>query len=638
MNTTKGQSTLSKISISTIIAIFISLILLKPAYAEIPTKIDYHGFVKSGGSQFNGRGELKVAIVNSDGFTSYWSNDGTSTSGSEPTAPVSVDVTNGVFNVVLGDTSVTNMTIISESVFNNSNTYLRVWFNGEQLSPDKQIIAVPYAYHANNADTLEGLSAPPSGDIVGTSTTQTITNKTIDGDTNTLQDISDNSLNQITTANKVAGSAVQLNTSGGLENSSGLGVNLDGSTLTLSVNGLRVSETYSGNTNLSTLGTVDTGTWEGNRIGFDYLPLGGNWTLTSNLNIDSNTLYIDQSNSRVGIGTSNPSNTFEVANLISFDNTNNVKLTAFGYKAGDLNESSSSYSANGNFNTFIGYRAGEYNSSGDNNTAIGYNSFRTNTTGFGNIAIGAAALQNNSTGTMNTIIGNIALGYCNAADSCTAIGYGTLFNNENDGDYNSALGNMTLSDNTTGAYNTAIGYLAGDFNTTGNNNTYIGHNARTTNGSNFSNATAIGSNAVVNASNKVVIGNSSVTTIGGYANWTNYSDFRLKENITDCNLGLDFISKIRPVSYTLKDDANKVKRQGVIAQEVKEIMDELGVHFAGYTPPPDKDGKGMRMISYSTFVLPLINAVKEQQEQIEEQNKQIQKQQKQIDALIAKIK
>ena len=62
-------------------------------------------------------------------------------------------------------------------------------------------------------------------------------------------------------------------------------------------------------------------------------------------------------------------------------------------------------------------------------------------------------------------------------------------------------------------------------------------------------------NAKVNASNKVLIGNSNVTSIGGYASWSNFSDGRFKRNIKENVPGLSFINKLRPVTYTLDIDA-----------------------------------------------------------------------------------
>ena len=59
-------------------------------------------------------------------YTSYWSNDGTSVNGSEPSAAVSVGVTDGLFAVVLGDTTLPNMTAIDASLFAQPNLQLRI--------------------------------------------------------------------------------------------------------------------------------------------------------------------------------------------------------------------------------------------------------------------------------------------------------------------------------------------------------------------------------------------------------------------------------------------------------------------------------------------------------------------------------
>jgi hypothetical protein len=85
----------------------------------------------------------------------YWSNDGTSTAGSEPTSAVSLPVGKGLYSVLLGDTSLTHMTAVPETVFNNTDVRLRVWFNdgatGSQLlSPDQRLGSVGYAMVAEN--------------------------------------------------------------------------------------------------------------------------------------------------------------------------------------------------------------------------------------------------------------------------------------------------------------------------------------------------------------------------------------------------------------------------------------------------------------------------------------------------------
>jgi hypothetical protein len=131
-----------------------------------PTVVSYQGQVKVNGSPYSGTGYFKFAVVDSAGSTSYWSNDGTSAAGSEPVMAVELAVSGGLFNVLLGDTSLTNMTqALSAGVFSGPERYLRVWFSPEGsaftlLSPDRGISAVPYALQAEqaaDADTVDGM-------------------------------------------------------------------------------------------------------------------------------------------------------------------------------------------------------------------------------------------------------------------------------------------------------------------------------------------------------------------------------------------------------------------------------------------------------------------------------------------------
>jgi hypothetical protein len=95
-------------------------------------------------------------------FTTYWSNDGTSTNGSEPAAAVSVPVSSGLFTVVLGDTTLSNMTSIDVSVFAlQANLGLRIWFNdgfngSMAVSPVQALTATPYAAFAIAASNIVG--------------------------------------------------------------------------------------------------------------------------------------------------------------------------------------------------------------------------------------------------------------------------------------------------------------------------------------------------------------------------------------------------------------------------------------------------------------------------------------------------
>ena len=207
----------------------------------------------------------------------------------------------------------------------------------------------------------------------------------------------------------------------------------------------------------------------------------------------------------------------------------------------------------------------------------------------------------------------------------TALGYRALRGSTNisvnTGTSNTAVGDQAMFGNTSGSGNVALGRNALDGNTTGSNNTAIGYGADVSSGA-LTNATAIGYDASVNASNKVVIGNSSATTVGGYGNWSNYSDARLKENIIyKDDLGLDFIMKMKTASYNYIEDENKRRRDGMIAQDVQQALNELGVDFSGLIVDDDK--MQTLNLSYAEFVIPLINAVQEQQAEIEALKKEI---------------
>jgi hypothetical protein len=124
--------------------------------ASAPTMVSYQGQVKVGGVPYNGTGYFKFAILN--GLGGYeWTNDGSALGGGEPTASVSLTVSNGLFNVLLGDTLLTNMTELPASVFGDPIRYLRIWFSNDnstftRLSPDQRIASVPYALQAENIE------------------------------------------------------------------------------------------------------------------------------------------------------------------------------------------------------------------------------------------------------------------------------------------------------------------------------------------------------------------------------------------------------------------------------------------------------------------------------------------------------
>ncbi len=129
----------------------------------VPTVVAYQGQVQVNNTPFEGSGRFKFAVVNPAGDTSYWSNDGSSTGGTEPTAAVTLTVSGGLFSVLLGDTSLDGMTQpLTADAFDEPDRRLRVWFSSDgvtfsQLAPDTRIAAVPYALQAERVRGYAGV-------------------------------------------------------------------------------------------------------------------------------------------------------------------------------------------------------------------------------------------------------------------------------------------------------------------------------------------------------------------------------------------------------------------------------------------------------------------------------------------------
>jgi hypothetical protein len=107
--------------------------------------------VNNPGSGYSSTPTVTVAAPPPDvTYTTYWSNDGTSVNGSEPTASLMVGVTNGLFVVVLGDITIPGMSYMDASLFTQPGLQLRIWFNDgvngfAALSPLQNLTATPYA-------------------------------------------------------------------------------------------------------------------------------------------------------------------------------------------------------------------------------------------------------------------------------------------------------------------------------------------------------------------------------------------------------------------------------------------------------------------------------------------------------------
>src|SRR6478735_5940395 len=108
------------------------------------------------------------------------------------------------------------------------------------------------------------------------------------------------------------------------------------------------------------------------------------------------------------------------------------------------------------------------------------------------------------------------------------------------GRYNAGVGSYALFRTTNSWGNAALGYGAGQSFDNGYYNTFIGDETDATDADIY-NSTALGRGTLVSAPSQVRVGNSFVTSIGGYADWSTISDGRVKKNIKDNVPGLSFI-------------------------------------------------------------------------------------------------
>jgi hypothetical protein len=398
----------------------------------------------------------------------------------------------------------------------------------------------------------------------------------------------------------------------------------------------------------NTVGLLNTG------IGASVLK--NNITGSYNVGIGANSLYYNTAESNTAIGTSSMQN-----NLTGVENTGIGRNSLFSNSSGERNIGVGFNALFNNISGFdnngVGYNALYSNTIGTNNLAFGRDAMYTNTIGVDNTSIGNYSLAMNLDGNANVCIGKFALNQNTSGSSNTAVGLNAMalnttgidntaigrecFYNNTSGNYNTSIGSYSLSQNLTGFYNTAIGRNAGLHNQSGSNNTFIGMNAFYGNNLNGINNIIIGYNAgtAYNGNNRAEIGNQSITWIGGQVGWSQYSDGRIKNNVSENIPGLAFITLLRPVSYNFnvaaqekfnnkpvsadssKFEIEKIKQTGFIAQEVAEAANSIGYDFSGVTIPANENE--LYSIRYSEFVVPLVKAVQELEALVKKQQAEI---------------
>ena len=399
--------------------------------------------------------------------------------------------------------------------------------------------------------------------------------------------------------------------------------------------------------------------------------------------------------------------------LIGQDAGQSITVTNSGTSDGTVAIGSSALAAltSGASNVAVGYQSLSTINDNDDNVSIGYQSSKY-MWGSGNIAIGKDALLgatfNDATcdydstgGTKDEIthdanadiiagLGVSGTGipdgsYIDTIDSATQF---TINADTDGGDlenqtvsfYSRTAGSLAIGDgaaeNIITGTNTCIGSHAGNQITTGSNNTIVGHQA-----GNYSVFLSTGNNnvllgdyshpSVVAGVNQIVmgfattgvgdnyatIGNASTTRVYAaqdtgatfYGAGQSWSDKRMKENVKDIGLGLDFVNKLEPIQYTQKQpadyeqelkeklpwygksdprvitDSRKSRiRPGLLAQDVLDVLEELG--FSSNTSIVQIDEKTTQhSMDYSGLVVPLIKAVQELSAEVESLKEQLNK-------------
>jgi len=275
----------------------------------------------------------------------------------------------------------------------------------------------------------------------------------------------------------------------------------------------------------------------------------------------------------------------------------------------------------GNENTIVGVDSGKsFNAQNPHkNSALGYRTlYNFANLGYSNEAIGFQAMLNATNGVTH---------------SNSAAGYAALINT-NGAQANVGIGSESLPNLTTGYSNTGLGALSLKTNQSGSYNTAIGYDTSISNG--IINSTVIGHNIGVTVSNKIRIGNpdndsnpnngGATAIIEGQVPYSVPSDLRLKENINDTDLGLEFIKRLRPVSYKMK--AGTGTDYGFIAQEV-----ETAIGKPTNIVLTDNTEFGMKTLNYSGLISPLVKSIQEEQLVIENYKKQIEEYEKRVEYL-----
>ena len=360
-----------------------------------------------------------------------------------------------------------------------------------------------------------------------------------------------------------------------------------------------------------------------------------------------------------GVSITNGNGSITIAATGGLTGITSAATTALGINAGDSVTSGTNnvfvgYDAGtavttGLSSVFVGHEAGLSTTTGNFTTAVGYNAGRSNVSGTSNTSIGYLASYN-QTGNFNTALGRSAMqgGGSSSGNNSTAVGAYALYV-ATSGQENTAVGFQSGDSITTGSGHTLVGVNTGASLTSANYSTAVGLEAMVS--GNYSNSLAFGFDAQVTGPNYGRIGDVNVDVYG--KSFNSISDSRDKADIQDTNLGLSFIMRLQPRMFrwdfresyrspkpspeATKEEwdawreENKLanlthagthKRnrlhQGLVAQEVKAVMDTMGVDFGGFRNSEINGGDAQMGLEYTQFIAPLIKAIQELKAEFDE--------------------
>jgi Chaperone of endosialidase len=565
--------------------VFLLLLVAATSQAQ-SSSFTYQGRLTDGGTAANGNYDLQFALFDSL--------SGGAQIGSTQTLNT-VAVSNGAFTVSLD---------FGASSFNGANRFLEIsaWPSGSGsftlLSPRQRISSTPYAIRSLNATsadtvTVNGVPAGSGNYIQNTTSEQPASNFHVSG-------------------NGAAGG-------------------------TLSATVIDASTQYNrdGNRILSNDGTnnlfVGVGTGPAN-TGLDNSFVGSQAGLS---NVDGN------ANSFFGSGAGK-------------SNINGAGDSFFGSSAGVKNSTAVA-------NTFLGSSAGSSNTNGSSNTFVGNATGMNNINGAGNTFIGSSTGLANVSGIQNTMIGtgatlgsdgilnSTAIGHNARVDASNSLVLGSIKNvNGATADTNVGIGTTTPSNRLevnlgSSTLNDPGITIQGQTSSLGD----IGIRIKNTNGGNewYIDSTGTGSNygagrlafAIRGSGTPALAltpnGTLAIPSLGAASStqatlcrntsseiaFCNSSSLRYKTNVATFYAGMNIISRLRPISFTWKQDG--VKDIGFGAEEVEKVAPIFTF----------RNDKGqIEGVRYDRLGVVFVNAFIEQQAQIQKQAARIEQQQLQL--------